>query len=156
MKSDLATTPDARGLRVGVVVSRYHDKVTDALEAGARESFLKAGGRAEDLVVLSAPGAFELAALSGVLARRADVAAVVALGCIVEGETRHDRVLADAVAGALARLSIDAGKAVGFGLLTVRDLRQARARAGGKLGNKGAEAMDAALLATRAIEEARR
>ncbi|MFO0961766.1 MAG: 6,7-dimethyl-8-ribityllumazine synthase [Phycisphaerales bacterium] len=156
MKSSNSSKPDARGLRVGIVVSRYHPEITGALEQGARAAFLAAGGREQDLVVLAAPGAFELPVIASALARRADVAAVVVLGCIVQGSTRHDRVIADAVAGALAKLSAELCKPVGLGLLTVRTMKQAHARAGGKVGNKGTEAMDAALHAARAVEEARR
>ncbi len=155
MKSDLPIIPDARGLRVGLVTSRYHADVTGAMEDGARTAFLAAGGLPEDLLMAAAPGAFELPVIAAAYARRADVAAVVILGCIVEGETRHDRVLGDAIASAAAQLSVHTGKPVGFGVLTVRNAKQARARAGGKHGNKGQEAMDAALLAVRAVEGAK-
>jgi len=155
MKSDLPIIPDARGLRVGLVTSRYHADVTGALEDGARAAFLAAGGRPEDLLVADAPGAFELPVIAAAFARRADVTAVVVLGCIVEGETRHDRVLGDAIAAACAHLSVQACKPIGFGVLTVRNAKQARSRAGGKHGNKGQEAMDAALLAARAVEGAK-
>jgi 6,7-dimethyl-8-ribityllumazine synthase len=155
MKSEIAITPDARSLRIGLVVSRYHGDVTGAMEQGAREAFLAAGGAEADLLVSPAPGAFELPVIAAALVRRPDVAAVVVLGCIVEGETRHDRVLGDAIAAACAQLSVTSGKPVGFGVLTVRNAKQARARAGGKQGNKGQEAMDAALLAVRAIEGAK-
>lgn len=146
---------DARGLRVGLVVSRYHGQITGALEAGARETFLRAGGRAQDLLVMSAPGAFELPVLCAHLARRRGkgaVAAVVALGCVVRGQTRHDQYINQGVTHALAQLSVERGKPVGYGLLTVETMAQARARAGGREGNKGAEAMAAALQAVRAMQ----
>lgn len=143
--------PDARDLRVALVVSVYHGEVTGALAHGARDAFRKAGGDAADIVEVAAPGAFELPALAAACARRGDIAAVVALGCVVRGQTRHDRYICEAVSNELARLSVDSGKPVGFGLLTVENIRQARERAGGDEGNKGEEAMNAALIALAAM-----
>lgn len=161
MQRDVAETKepgtvDARGLRVGVVTSAYHGEITAALEVGAVEAFTNAGGAADAIVRVSAPGAFELVAIAAALAARDDLHAVVALGCIVQGETRHDRVLAEAVAGGLASIAATRAKPVAFGVLTVERLRQARARAGGEQGNKGREAMLAAIAAARAIEAVRR
>lgn len=147
---------DAKGLRVGIVASAYHGDVTAAMESAAVEAFVEAGGRAEDLVRVPAPGAFELVAIASALAARGDLHAVVALGCIVRGETRHDRWLAQAVANGLASIAASSAKPVAFGVLTVERLRQARERAGGSKGNKGREAMIAAILASRSIEAVRR
>lgn len=146
---------DASGLRIGIVTSVYHAEITALLEVGAVEAFVEAGGRAEDLVRAAAPGAFELVPIAAALAARSDLHAVVALGCIVRGETRHDRVLAGAVATALASIAAARAKPVSFGVLTVERRRQARERAGGAHGHKGREAMDAAILAVRAIEAVR-
>lgn len=152
--SEHATKPDARGMRVALVVSEYHRGITQAMADGARAVFKEAGGRDADLLVAETPGAFELPVVCAAYAARADVAAVVALGCVVRGETRHDRYLNQAVTDALARLSVHSGKAVGYGLLTVDSLRQARARAGGKQGNKGADAMVAALRTAHVLQKA--
>src|SRR5262245_20606865 len=89
---------NARGLRIALVVSRYHAEITSALAAGARDAFMRAGGDADDLIECSAPGAFELPVICSVAAETGNVDAIVALGCIVTGETRHDRYLAQAVA----------------------------------------------------------
>jgi 6,7-dimethyl-8-ribityllumazine synthase len=152
--ADRETKPDARGLRVALVVSDYHREVTHAMADGARAAFATAGGAEADLLVAETPGAFELPVVAAAYAARADVTAVVALGCVVRGETRHDRYLNQAVTDALARLSVHSGKAIGYGLLTVESLKQARARAGGKQGNKGADAMVAALLTARLLQRA--
>lgn len=141
-----AQAPSARGVRVAVVVSTYHGEITGALEAGARAAFAAAGGAAGDFLAFPAPGAFELPLLAAACAKRADVSAVVAIGCVVQGETRHDRYICDAVTAQLARLAVDTGKPMGYALLTVNNLKQARARAGGSVGNKGQETMDAVLL----------
>jgi len=140
---------------VGVVTSAYHGEITAALETGAVEAFVASGGVAEDLVRIDSPGAFELVAIAAALAARDDLDAVVALACIVRGETRHDRFLASAVANGLASISAERRKPVSFGVLTVERLRQARERAGGGKGNKGREAMLAAIGAARAIEAIR-
>lgn len=134
---------------LAIVVSRYNATVTDALLAGALGAYERAGGRTRDVRVIDAPGSFELVALSRAAIARArpKVAGVVALGCIIQGETIHDRVIADAVAQGLASITIATGVPIALGVLTVHTPEQALARAGGDKGNKGAEAMDA-LLAT--------
>jgi 6,7-dimethyl-8-ribityllumazine synthase len=150
-----APAPRAAGQRIAIIASTYHGDVTGALLEGARQAHRAAGGAPEDLRVIAAPGAFELPVLAAAAAARADIAGVVALGCVVRGETRHDRYICAAVAAELARLAVDRGKPVGFGVLTVETMRQARARAGGKAGNKGAEAMEAVLRALAALAEIR-
>lgn len=147
---------DAAGLRIAILVSRYHEPITDALEAGARENFLEAGGRLDLLEVHECPGAFELAGLASVAITTGRFDAVVCLGCVVKGETSHDAWLNGAVANELAALSARHGVAVSFGLLTVNDLAQARERAGGSKGNKGAESMQAAIAFVRVAERIRR
>ncbi|MFG0274501.1 MAG: 6,7-dimethyl-8-ribityllumazine synthase [Phycisphaerales bacterium] len=142
---------DAAGLRVAIIASRYHQAVIDRMLRGAIEAFLARGGADEAIVEFPAPGAFELPVLAGAATRCGAFDAVVVLGCVVKGETRHDEVIADAVANALATLSAGSGVPVGLGLLTVDTLAQAEARAGGDAGNKGQEAMDAALDAALAI-----
>jgi len=151
-----STTPiSANGVRVGVVTSRYHHAVTSRLCDGATRAFLDAGGHLDDLVSMEAPGAFELPALSAHLLD-SGVNAVVALGCIITGETPHDQYIAAAVASALANLSVECRRPVAFGVLTCRTLAQAEARAGGEKGNKGEEAMHAALAALQAMRAAPR
>lgn len=147
--SDTPTQPTASvaRLRIGVVVSRYNAVVTEALLDGAREAFLAAGGAPERLTVIDAPGAWELISLchAAAAARRFD--GLVALGCIVKGQTRHDEYLATSVCQSLADISVRTAVPIALGVLTVNDQKQAAARAGGRHGNKGEEAM-AALLAT--------
>jgi len=138
-------------LRVALVVSEYHSEITSALEAGARRTFAAAGGSARNLLRLSSPGAFELPVITAAALRHGRADAIVALGCIVRGETPHDGHLASSVARELGRLAVDHGRPVAFGVLTVHDLAQARARAGGAEGNKGEEAMSAALAAAATI-----
>ena len=142
---------DAAGLRIGIAVSRYHHDITEALWKGAVDTFTGAGGSRADLDVVAAPGSFELTIVAQALAAREDLDGVVALGCIIRGETSHDRHLAGAIAGGLTRVALDARKPVAFGVLTCQSLHQARARAGGEHGNKGVEAMTAAIEAIRTL-----
>lgn len=135
----------AADLRIGVAVSRYHADVTEALEIGARGAFSAAGGRADALIIAEAPGSFELVAIATALARRGDLDAIVALGCIITGETTHDQYLASAIANGLASISVELTLPTAFGVLTCQTMDQARARAGGDAGNKGEEAMLAAI-----------
>ena len=146
----------ASGLRVAVVVSRYHASITDAMCGSATACFRSAGGGADDLEIVYAPGAFELTAICRALAARGDCDAVVALGCVISGETEHDRYIASAVATGLTMITVQTGVPVAFGVLTCRSLEQARARAGGDRGNKGAEAMAAAIETARTLRMLRR
>ncbi|MBM4188752.1 MAG: 6,7-dimethyl-8-ribityllumazine synthase [Gemmatimonadetes bacterium] len=129
--------------RVAIVVSGYHERITRKLLDGALTTCRNAGIPESGIDVVWVPGAFELGAVASALARRGSHAVLVALGAVVRGETPHF----DYVAGETSRVLADVARAVpcGFGLLTVDTMEQAEARAGGALGNKGAEAAEAAL-----------
>ncbi|MHC4588131.1 MAG: 6,7-dimethyl-8-ribityllumazine synthase, partial [Planctomycetota bacterium] len=116
----------------------------------------RAGGARGDLRIVSAPGAFELVTACAALAARNDIDAVVAIGCVVSGETTHDQYIASAVAHGLTSVTVQTGIPVAFGVLTCQNMAQAEARAGGEKGNKGAEAMAAAIESARMVETASR
>jgi 6,7-dimethyl-8-ribityllumazine synthase len=137
---------------IAIVVSRYNHSITGPMLKGALEALDKRWPGAKP-AVLRAPGAFELVAMSSAALRTGAFEAVVALGCVIRGETSHDRHINDAVAQGLARLAAETGVPVCFGVITANTDQQARDRAGGAKGNKGAEAMGAAL---EAIDELRR
>lgn len=132
---------------LAIVVSRYNATITDELLFAAAEEYAAAGGSADDLVVIDAPGSFELPALCLHAARSGEFAGVLALGCIIKGDTSHDQYIAHAVAQGLVNITISTGIPVAFGVLTTDTVEQATARAGGNKGNKGQEAM-AALIET--------
>ncbi len=132
--------PDAAALRVTVVCSRWNPTVTDGLLASALGALAERGAREENVTVVRVPGAFELPAAARLALGRPRCDAVVVLGAIVRGETFHHDVLAHAVGSALAALSAETGRPVGFGLLTCDTVDQAHARVG-----KGAEAAEAAV-----------
>ncbi|UJP08736.1 6,7-dimethyl-8-ribityllumazine synthase [Microbacterium sp. KUDC0406] len=141
------------GLRVVVVAGTWHDVITDGLIAGAQRT-LDAAGAAHSLVRV--PGSFELAvAAQAAFAGGAD--AVVALGVIIRGGTPHFEYVSAATTDGLTRVALDAGKPVGFGVLTLDDEQQGIDRAGlpGSKEDKGAEAADAALRTARVIAELR-
>ncbi len=145
---------DARGLRIGIAVSRYHEHVTSKLAAGAQACFERAGGRVDQLIIVSAPGAFELPVIARKLvAGQPRVDGVIALGCVITGETTHDQYINQAVANALTTLAADTGTPVAFGVLTCQTMEQAEARAGGAHGHKGEEAMAAVLETIHTLRE---
>jgi 6,7-dimethyl-8-ribityllumazine synthase len=130
---------------VAVIVSRYNPSVTGRLLEGALAEHARRGGAPGDVEVFDAPGSFELPSLAMAAARTGRFGAVVVLGCVIRGQTRHDRYIAQAIAHGMTEVGLHTGVAAGFGVLTVDTPEQARARAGGKKGDKGAEAMAAAL-----------
>jgi 6,7-dimethyl-8-ribityllumazine synthase len=134
---------DASRLTVGIVVSRFNSDITDKLLAGAKETLAKWRVPEKNIVVLSVPGSFEIPyGCLTLMKQKPD--AVVALGCIIKGETEHDRYIAAATASGIMQVSLAHRVPISFGVITVNNLRQAKARASGQA-NKGAEAAQAAL-----------
>ena len=146
---------DASKLRIGLAVSRYHAPITEAMREAAIERFLAAGGLRDNLHVVAVPGSFELTGVARAFAMRDDIDAVVAIGCVIAGETTHDQHIASAVAQGLTMVTCQTGKPVSLGVLTCQTLEQAQARAGGTKGNKGEEAMAGAIEAACAIRSLR-
>jgi 6,7-dimethyl-8-ribityllumazine synthase len=145
MKADIDIQADARGMRVAIAASAYHADVTSSMVRAAREEFARLGGDPSGMRLVEAAGAFELPLLVDALLARPDVDGAVAIGCVVRGETVHDRHLGQAVTQELLSIAVRRGRPVGLAVLTVEDVAQAHARAGGALGNKGSEAMLAAV-----------
>ncbi len=128
------------GARFAIIASRWNPRITEQLVAGAREAFV-ANGVAEDAVdVFRVPGAWEIPVTAARLAAGGQHVAVVALGCVVRGDTRHYEQVADGCSEALMRVSLDYGIPVANGVLAVDHYADAEARAGGSHGNKGEEA----------------
>lgn len=141
----LTPKPFAAPPRVAIVVSRYNQWITDALLKGSVEEFVRRFSTENGLTVLEAPGSFEVPTLAHAAAKSGRFDAVVALGCVIKGETTHDHHINTAVSTQICKSSCDTGVPIGFGVLTVQNAEQAEARAGGEQGNKGVEAMAAAL-----------
>lgn len=141
--------------RIGIVVSRYHERITTRLLDGARSCCREAGVPDDRVDVVWVPGAFELGSACAALLGTGRYAALVALGAVVRGETPHFDYVAGEAASALGRLASEHAVPIGFGLLTVDSLQQAADRAGGAAGNKGHEAAEAAIRTADAIRQAR-
>ncbi len=137
---DETNVPDASEMSFGIVVADWNRHITEALFEGCRATLLKHGAQAEKIRVAQVPGSFELPVGARILAQRENLDAVICLGCVIRGDTDHDRYINQAVASGLMNLGITTGKPFIFGLLTVNDEQQALDRAGGKHGNKGDEA----------------
>lgn len=141
----LVNLPDGSSFKIGIVVSEWNADITNALLDGARETLLKSGVSEDNIDVLYVPGSFELPWGARQIMKPGKKDAVICLGCIIQGETKHDEYIASAVASGIMQLGLMSGIPVIFGVLTTNTEEQAKDRAGGKHGNKGAEAAIAAL-----------
>ena len=142
---------NAAGLRIGIVVSRFNADITEALLQGAVEALDQHGAVASDIDVVRVPGAFEIGAVA---TRMADTGyqAIVCLGCVIRGESTHYDYVCQGVTTAVGSVANRGDVGVGFGILTVETEAQARERAGGAHGNKGAEAALTAVEMARLLE----
>ncbi|HYK77218.1 MAG TPA: 6,7-dimethyl-8-ribityllumazine synthase [Daejeonella sp.] len=132
--------PSAENFHFGIVVSQWNEEVTHALYRGAYETLQKYKVPEENIMSLKVPGSYELTSAADILLRFKQVNAVICLGCVIQGETRHFDFICQAVANGITNVSIKHNKPVVFGVLTTDTLEQALERAGGKHGNKGEEA----------------
>ena len=144
---------DAKGLKVALIASRFNDVVTSRLVEGALDGLVRHGADEKNFVLVRVPGSFELPQAAAKLAASGRYDAVVALGCLVRGETPHFDFLAAEAAKGLAQAAVSSGVPVIFGVLTCDTMEQAIDRAGGKAGNKG---WDAALAAIEMVSLYRR
>ncbi len=127
--------------KIGIIVSRWNEQVTGALKEGAMQTLLEAGVVRQNILDFEVPGSFELpSAAAMLLDANEDVDAVICLGCIIQGETRHFEFIAQAVANGIAKVGVEYTVPVIFGVLTCNTAEQAADRSGGKHGNKGVEA----------------
>ncbi len=141
----MVNLPDGSSFKIGIVVSQWNADITTALLNGARDTLIKAGVAESNIDILYVPGSFELPYGARQLMKPGKCDAVICLGCIIQGETKHDEYIASAVASGIMQLGLMSGVPVIFGVLTTNDEAQAKERAGGKHGNKGAEAAMTAL-----------
>lgn len=128
------------GRRFAIVVSRFNELVTERLLAGAMACLQAHDVAEDDVTVYSVPGAWELPLAADRILRAGGVDGVIALGCVIRGDTPHFDYVAGGATNGLLRAALDHGVPVAFGVLTTEDTAQAMARAGGKSGNKGWEA----------------
>ncbi len=132
-------------LKIGLVVSRFNEFITQKLLAGAQDALLRHGVSKDNIDVAWVPGAFELPLAVKALAQRGDYDAIIALGCIIRGATAHFDYVAGEVSKGISRLNLELNLPVIFGVLTTETIEQAIERAGTKAGNKGWEAAQSAI-----------
>ncbi len=132
--------PDAKPFKFGIVYSEWNYEITNALKEGAVKTLLENGAQEDNITIKEVPGSFELTLGAQYMAEFTNVDAVICLGCVIQGETRHFDFICDAVAKGITDLNIKYNKPFIFGVLTPDNQQQAADRAGGKHGNKGDEA----------------
>lgn len=137
---DASQVPSAAGMRFGIVISEWNWEITGALADGAFETLLKHGANEEDIHIKMVPGSFELPLGGQFFAEAGQVDAVILLGCVIQGETRHFDFICQGVTQGAMDLNLKYNLPFIFGVLTTDNQQQALDRAGGKLGNKGDEA----------------
>ena len=145
--SDFSNTeiPKATDFSFAIVVSQWNEEVTGALYQGALDFLIKHDTLEENILTVQVPGSYELTSAADMVLTLKKVDAVICLGCVIQGETRHFDFICDAVAHGLTQISIKHNKPVVFGVLTTDNLQQAQERAGGRHGNKGEEAAATAI-----------
>ena len=132
--------PDVSNKHFAIIVAEWNGEITEALFDGAYATLIEYGVKPENIVRANVPGSFELSFGSQVYAQKAEIDAVIALGCVIQGETKHNDYINHAVASGLTDVALKYNKPVIFGVLTPNTQQQALDRAGGIHGNKGDEA----------------
>ena len=139
-KYDPEAIPSAKNMIFGIVVSDWNSEVTQALLKGAYDTLIKHGAKEDNILVKHVPGSFELTIGGQFMAEYADLDAVICLGCVIQGETPHFNYICQGVTHGITELNMNYNIPFIFGVLTTLNQEQAKARAGGKHGNKGVEA----------------
>jgi len=140
--------PSANAMRFGIVVAEWNAEITEAMCEAAIATLQKYGADENSIIKQYVPGSFELPLAAQFMAESDKVDAVICLGCIIQGETKHFDFIADSVANGIQNVAMKYSLPVIFGVLTPNNIEQARDRAGGKHGNKGEDAAIAAIKMT--------
>tara|TARA_A100001037_G_scaffold46784_1_gene38232 strand:- start:844 stop:1317 length:474 start_codon:yes stop_codon:yes gene_type:complete len=151
--NEINGTQNGVGLKIGIVVSRFNEFITKQLLDGALQTLTSAGVKDSDITVTWVPGAFELPVVSKSLAENTDVNAVICLGAVIKGETDHYDMVAGNAASGILTTSLTTTKPIVFGVLTTNTLEQAINRSGGKSGNAGRHAAEAAIETATVINQ---
>lgn len=136
---DFKSVPDARGMKFGIVVSEWNHHITGTLLEGAHATLLRHGVAEDDITVMTVPGSFELVFGASQMVKSGTVDGIIAIGCVIRGDTPHFDYICEGTTQGLAALNTTGDVPVIYGLLTCNNLQQAQDRAGGILGNKGDE-----------------
>ncbi len=144
-KKTVAGALNARGLRFGIVVSRFNEFITNRLLTSAYDGLLRSGAKEKDIQIVRVPGSFEIPSAARTLAETKKYDAIICLGCLLRGDTAHYDVIVNEVTRGIGQSAQETGVPHAFGVLTCDTLEQAIDRAGLKMGNKGFEAALAAV-----------
>ncbi len=144
----------AKGLKIGLVVSRFNQFISERLLEGALDALQKLGADDKDITVYKVPGTFEIPMVAKKLARAEKADGIVCLGVLIRGDTPHFDFLSAEVTKGLAQIAMDEGMPVSFGILTVDTIEQGIERAGSKAGNKGWDAVFSVVETLNLIKEA--
>lgn len=137
--------PSAKGLKFGIVRSEWNTEITSALLKGCFDYLIEKGASEDDIKCIDVPGTYELPMGAKILMGTEKYDAIICIGCVIKGETKHDEYISNAAANAIAQLGILSSNPVIFGVLTPNNMEQALDRSGGKHGNKGVEAAATAI-----------
>ena len=146
-KYDVSRVPDGKNSRIALVVSEWNKEITEALFQSAKNTLIDHNVFNKNIVRIDVPGSFELV-YGANSAQRMDFDAIIAIGCIIQGETRHFEFISNAVAQGIKDLNLNGKAPVVFCVLTDETIEQSKARSGGDRGNKGVEAAVTALRMT--------
>lgn len=136
---------DYSSYKIAIIVAEWNSEITNSLSSGAISRLIDEGVKSENIIVKSVPGAFELTLASQFMAQKSDIDAVIAIGCVIKGDTPHFEYICQGVTMGITEVNLKFNKPVIFGVLTTNNEQQALDRAGGKHGNKGDEAAVTAL-----------
>ena len=153
MFNEINGTQNGTGLKIGIVIARFNEFITKQLLEGALETLTKSGVKESDITVTWVPGAFELPVVAKNLADNTDVNTVICLGAVIKGETDHYDMVAGNAASGILTTSLSTSKPIIFGVLTTDTLEQAINRSGGKSGNAGRHAAEAAIETSTVINQ---
>ena len=143
----------AKGLKFGVVVSRFNDFITGRLLEGAEDALLRHGAKSDDIEVVKVPGAFEIPITAKKMAQKKAYDALICLGTVIRGATPHFDYVSAEVSKGIAQASMETGVPIAFGILTTDNIEQAVERAGSKSGNKGWDAAITAIEMARVLKK---
>lgn len=135
----------AKGVKFGIVVSRFNDFINKRLLDGALDALSRHGAEDKNISVVKVPGSFEIPLMAKKLADSGDYDAIICLGAVIRGATPHFEYISAEVTKGIAKVTLDSGIPVSFGILTTDNIEQAIERAGSKLGNKGWDAAMSAI-----------
>ena len=143
--NEIIGTFEAKGLKIGIVVSRFNSFLTEQLIKGSVDAFVRHGGEEGDLTLVRVPGAYEIPLAAQKLAAKKEFDAIVAVGAVVQGATAHADLINETTARAFSEISLTTGVPVLDGVVAAENLEQAVERCGTKQGNKGFSAMQSAI-----------